>query len=416
MDRAGNAWWLGVTTSVRLVVFVMCMSSLWALVSAQAAVTPATPPSDLFNRDLVTTIWGFILTLGSLTLDDWGHGKNYADSFFYRVSGVILYGTLNPFHKLSERLEGLGVSMKMTERLSNAPSTKPYISILSGCDVVVNVSSQLVNPDELRLKGICYYGLQISDFSDALVIGKPVQPKNFLRLSPAGKEALLRADVLPPVEQLRILQGYSGFAVAASAVQGVGYMYGVVVRLVQGLHVSPVEAIGVILNVVVLVKAMLHIFSSSCHRPLVVYLDAVEQIKFEAKCAAAGACWDPEFSPHDIKSLTIIIIGGIFVLPGSLLLFFILKILADTSLRVVIPLIVVEGGILLVVCLLIITSQSDGESFILSEVLFILTTSVSAINLVGYGYNLFVTIKYWESAGFNVRSSSYLSNLLPYIG
>lgn len=55
--------------------------------------------------------------------------------------------------------------------------------------------------------------------------------KNFLHLTLEGKEMLMWAYVLPLVEQLKLLQGYSRFAMAAIVAQGIDYIYGILVHL-----------------------------------------------------------------------------------------------------------------------------------------------------------------------------------------
>jgi hypothetical protein len=84
-----------------------------------------------------------------------------------------------------------------------------------------------------------------------------------------GKKVLLQINnVLPPYDQLRVLQGSSGMATIISAVQSVGYIYGVVVRTVQGLPVSPIEVVALTLSIQILIKALQHNFVRTCHRPL----------------------------------------------------------------------------------------------------------------------------------------------------
>ena len=70
----------------------------------------------------------------------------------------------------------------------------------------------------------------------------------------------------------KVLQGNYGFATVISDVQSMGYIYGVVVRTIQGLPVSPIEVVALMLSLLILIKALLHNIVSRCHRPLHVYL------------------------------------------------------------------------------------------------------------------------------------------------
>jgi len=66
--------------------------------------------------------------------------------------------------------------------------------------------------------------------------------------------------------------------------QAIGYIYGVVVCCGQGLQVSSIEAIACVLNIVVLMKVILHNFASSSLRILLLYLLPKEETKFIEKC------------------------------------------------------------------------------------------------------------------------------------
>ena len=70
--------------------------------------------------------------------------------------------------------------------------------------------------------------------------------------------------ILPPYEQLKVLQGSSGLATVISAVQCMGYIYGVLVRTIEGLLVSPIEVVAVTLSIQILIKALLHNIVSLC--------------------------------------------------------------------------------------------------------------------------------------------------------
>lgn len=415
MKRKCGKWGQSISRAFRPAVYVVSMACLWAMVAAQAAVPPTAPPtvlppSERCSRDLVSTVWGFILTFVALSLDDWGTWKNSDESYFWKVVVVTIMGLLNPMVGLFLRQDAFTVSWMWRSRMST-PKARSYFRTLSGCDVVVNLSATAYG-DFLKLRTDLFFlkKLEVEDFSDALVVGHEVDRKETtIELTALGKEMLMRAGVLPPVERLKILQGNSGLAVAVSAAQGVGYIYGILVRVVQGRHVSPIEAIGFYLSIIILIKAMFHYFASSCHRPLLLFLDDKQEIELINKCRAHGS-----ESPH-IPGLTILIYGGIIIFPNGALLFLIINIVRFTSLTLVIPLIIFIVWTLPTILSVLASgySRSYTTEYVRIICLSILLPIMYAIACI---YSLTLTWRYWNSLGFDINTSGYLSKILPYIG
>jgi len=253
----------------------------------------------------------------------------------------------------------------------------------------------------------------LEDLSDALRIGSQVKIEKLLRVTLNAKEMLIRAHVLPPVEQLKILQGQSGFAIVATMVQAIGYMYGVIVRLVQDRHVTPIEAIAFVLNLVVLMKGMWHFYSSTCHRPLILFLDGDEQDKFIDEIEKPPRLYTNRVLSRD--SIWKFIMGGtVAILFGGMLMFFIIKSIESLPFILVIRMIIVEGSVIVFSIYIVLQYVDNPNLFLLSGTFSLILDPI--ITIVSYIFALVVTVKYWKLAEFNIQSSNYLSQLLPYIG
>jgi hypothetical protein len=124
--------------------------------------------------------------------------------------------------------------------------------ILCGCQVVITVPR--VIPENSIPEN--FTDSDMPRLDDALVTGRGQEESREIRnicLSDKGKEVLLQMGILPPYDQLRVLQGSSGLATIISAAQSGGYIYGVVVRTVQGLPVSPIEVVALTLSIQILI-------------------------------------------------------------------------------------------------------------------------------------------------------------------
>lgn len=249
----------------------------------------------------------------------------------------------------------------------------------------------------------------MNDLSDALRIGTQTQVENFLQLTEAGKVILIQANVLRPVEQLAILQGHSGLATTAFAAQAVGLMYGVIVRLAQDLHVSPIEAIAFVRNTEVLLVGVSHFFSSTCHRPLFLFLDAEKW---------TSSLLDLEGTPQSSESISNILlalVGGNVFLVGGVVMYFIIQSAKSFPFTLTKTMMTIGVGVILFIVVMGLMGSGKFQKLAPKQAsLFVLPVPV--LNAVGYIYALVVTVKYWDSEGFNTLSSSYLSKCLPYIG
>ncbi|KAG0607613.1 hypothetical protein M758_8G042600 [Ceratodon purpureus] len=401
----------------RWAVYVVSMACLWGMVAAQVAAPPMSSPANCegCSRDLVSTVWGFILTCVALSLDDWGILKNAADDYFVKALFVVVSGPLNPLVSLTYKLEYVVRSWTMRRRLSTTPEARSYIRTLVSCDVFVNLSATAYNGDfKGKLKNF-HQEVDVGDFSEALVLGNEVPDwkRTIVQLSPLGKEMLIESGVLPPIDRLKILQGSSGLAVAVAAAQGIGYVYGVVVRVVEGRRVSPIEVVGFYLSIVILVRAMCHYFVSSCHRPLVIFLNDGKEQEFIMKCEKCER--DENAYVLDARKLRSYLGEGLVSLFFcSVLVLFLIYDLRSTPLTLVVPLImlIISSSPLLVVIGYCFNNFKSFEN-IGRYIVF----SVYPISyIVAYVYSLVLTWKYWKAFEYDVPTSGYLSKILPYIG
>lgn len=106
--------------------------------------------------------------------------------------------TLNPFTTLALRLDALRWNWVLLRRIST-PNARSYIRTLSDCKVVVNLSSTAYH--DFHKLGDFHENVTVVDLSDALVVGNEVDRKDAnVQLNRRGKEMLVTAGALPPVE------------------------------------------------------------------------------------------------------------------------------------------------------------------------------------------------------------------------
>ncbi|KAG0586102.1 hypothetical protein KC19_2G064400 [Ceratodon purpureus] len=415
--------------SLRCALYVVSMACLWRMVAAQAAAPPpiSDPPArEGCPRELVSTVWGFILTFVALSLDDIGSEKNgfggpgglwYASLF--KAVAIILFDTVNPIAPLCKKLRDVLKSFIMRKWLST-PKESVYIRTLISCNVVVNLSPAAYDvfhgkSDELeehtgvdvfhgKLKKLKEH-TDVFDFSDVFVLGNEVsgRKETNVQLSNMGKAMLVKVGALPPIERLKIVQGHSGIAVVVAAAQGGGYIYGILVRLVQGLHVSPIEVIGFYMSIFILVRAVCHYFASSSHRPLYLFLEDEMEKEFIKKCQEFQRDKDaiePFSYLYGFKcKLTMCVAYSLLYVD---LVFFLIYSIRSTSVIMVIPLIIIMCSLLLS----FVEEMGYSSIFMLSALLHILA----------YICSIVLTWKYWTSFGYDIPTRGYVSKILPYIG
>jgi len=155
---------------------------------------------------------------------------------------------------------------------------------------------------------------------------------------------------------------------------------------------------------VILMKGVLHNFASLGHRPLLLYLLPEQEARFVEECRNIQSF---EFKTKGRLKRGVSIVVGVLLAVGAYSIVNSLKSLHRTS---VVPIILFEVSLVL--------GRMQGflvhsHRKIIIVVCVILTV---LLNLVGYVWALVVTFIYWEGEDFDVQSSNYLSQVLPYIG
>jgi hypothetical protein len=99
--------------------------------------------------------------------------------------------------------------------------------------------------------------LKEDNMADALTLGhKTAENSCLMVLNGAGKLALFESSILPNCKQLRFVDGRSGIATLIISVQAIGYVTSIVYRAIHHLPVSPIEAIGFVFSLLVILLSV----------------------------------------------------------------------------------------------------------------------------------------------------------------
>jgi hypothetical protein len=301
------------------------------------------------TRELVTTVWGGAVTILVLSFDIWSTMKPILTEAHSSTSVkvaewciVLIWAVLNPLIVFSKIIEFAAWRYYTKRRMPGftalsllSPWTKDPAKIIYGCPVVITV------PAVISISGI-FTEPYMPSLSGAVVIGRgPEEARETKKfcLHEKGKEVLLQMkNVLPPYDELRVLQGSSGSATIISAAQSGGYIYGVVVRTVQGLPVSPIEVVALTLSIQILIKALLHNIVSSCHRPLHLYLTDDEAHTLADECEIYTAHADPKGWALGAMVVMLLLVSGVAI-------YYIIHMWHTTRRIMVVPIILTVGGL-----------------------------------------------------------------------
>ena len=391
------------------------MSLLSVVSAAQTSGTCECDQQSPKTRELVTTVWGGAVTILVLSFDTWSTVKQFTNTLtsrlFLQWFMFFIWGFFNPVLVLFMIVEFAAWRYYTRQRMRGfrvlsllSPWTKDPAKIVYSCQVVISVPATMISIPEKFTES------SLPSLSEAVVIGSGLEESRDTRnicLGDMGKEVLLQMGILPPYDQLRLLQGSSGWATIISAVQSVGYIYGVVVRTVQGLPVSPIEVVALTLSIQILIKALLHNFMSTCHRPLHIYLTHDQAQTFVNQCENYTAHADPGRRAVGPFVVIVVLVSGVAI-------YYIIHMWQTTRRIMVVPIMLTLVGLNLQ--LVTIWAYTWGSSWG-QEVLMLCTTTLSAMfNVASYIFALVVTIKYWEVDRLNAKASSTIAQILPYIG
>ncbi|CAK9269658.1 unnamed protein product [Sphagnum jensenii] len=308
------------------VIVATCLSTFVAarqLAPEPSASSPSASSSSSSScpRALATTLWGAAFAFFSLMADAWPASKAATSlvddpSLLDRLMYVLLLAPLAPLVGMYSTLENLFATLRFRQivRSSTNPELGPDTMTMSNklrrvIDDILVILFGINQPRGfLKSTGIVastYILLGMSDSTtlpsthidtdaspvkednmvDALTLGhKTAENSSLMKLSKAGKLALLESSILPNYKQLRFLDGRSGIATLILAVQAIGYVTFIVYRAIHHLPVSPIEAIGFAFSLLVIVPSLVHSLGVICQNPLVIYLNPTQQQEMFDKC------------------------------------------------------------------------------------------------------------------------------------
>ncbi len=403
--------------SVRIFFQLLIAANLVQQVVASAIVGPKGPTIDYCGpecsqtRGIAPTLWGGVVTLVSLTIDAWGFAS--ASEFAWRLLLVFVAGPIMPVWSLIEVLGKAFVGMNLTKKLGKSSFTlakSNATNIIAQCDVLLGMSEDAATRFPVLHTEQNY---SIDVLLTPLEVGNRRESEALVLLNDRGKEALLRADVLPKYEQLRFLQGYSGLAITVSAAQAIGYIYGVIARATEGLQVSPIERICMALSFVVMVKAGLYTVASSCHHPLLLHLPPGSEE------AVLEACKETKYDENDelkVEIRTLLYTELVLLLLLALAIIAILHLIGPDTFDALPSFFFGVGLFLQMIIAVLMFGQSiHVPSFLRTKACSIFVVAVcSLVNVAAYSLSAVATIKNWHRSEFDIRSG--LSDILPHIG
>ncbi|XP_024387820.1 uncharacterized protein [Physcomitrium patens] len=363
------------------------------------------------TRQIAPNMWGLIVTLVSLTTDAWGFASS--SEFAWRLLLVFVAGPIMPVWSLIEVLGKAFVGMTLTSKLGRSTLTvakSNSANIIAQCDVLLGMSEDAATRFPLMHTEQNY---TIDVLLTPLEVGNRRESEALVLLNDRGKEALLRSNVLPKYEQLRFLQGYSGLAIAVSAAQATGYIFGVISRASQALNVTPIERICMALSFIVLVKAGLYTIASSCHHPLLLHVPP------EHEESVLEACKDTKYDERDeliVELKTLLCTELVFALLLSLSIVAIWHIIQVTFFDSLPSFFFAIGLFLqMIIALLMFGKSVRIPSMLRTKFCSISIVALcSVVNVAAYSLAVVATVKNWHASGFSFQS--HLSSSLPHIG
>lgn len=366
------------------------------------------------TRELVTTLWGGAVTLFMLSFDSWELGKSVMCEDRSTLDKVVVCFTIflaisvTPVSMLGHLVEFAAWSYHMRRTMPGftflslfSPWTKHPAKIVCGCEVVITVPTTISIPDS-------FIESTLPRLVEAVVIGRgqgESRETRNIRLGYKGKEVLLQMDVLPPYDQLKVLQGSSGLATTISAMQSMGYIYGVVVRTMQGLPVSPIEVVALMLSILILIKALLHNIVNTCYRPFRIYLTDVEAQTFVVKCE--------KYTAHEVPRSHVVGPSVVMVLlVSSVVIYYIIHMLQTTRTIVVVPILLALVGFYLQLISIWALTMNNPNQCVVQWI----AQMTAMVQFASYILALAATIKFWKVDRLNAKTSSMLAQIFPYIG
>jgi hypothetical protein len=347
-------------------------------------------------------------------------------AFWKQLLYAAFFGPIAPFANLSLVMKDVTACTVLVTSLSDLDvdrrtSLKKVAKIITSCQVLVGTNREnILETHGVRME---HYDTETFTNDESVLILGTKSPENsyMVELDYKGKEALLRSNVLPGSERLELLLGTGAIARVLAGVQAFGFIGGVIVRAGFHLPVTPLEIIGVSHGVLVFLHSVSHFVAATCHRRLIVYLDAREQNAVFLACPktqSTDRLYNQKLKGTKVLSIFIclILLGLLYVLIWHSLD---RAIVYDYQLvRVAFMMFIYSFYLHIVVADFITIKFADyipikfADDISISTALntiFGLATGISMI------LSLVVTLKYWHSNLYCIRTNT-LTHIWPYIG
>ncbi len=439
---------------------------LLTVVAAHQAPEPSQPPASsspprFCSRPLAATLWGGAFAFFSLMADAWGASSALdaaglsSSSWSTRMFVTLLLGPTVPLVGIFPNFMTMFVSLRFTQILSRRSSSifNPNltldfvsrirkligdtivmwyrtnhslafktISVIFGTQVVIGVRTSTKLPNTHTKMG---YTPTEEGMVRAFTTGQKVhQNVCILLLSEAGKEALLNSNILPDYEGLQFLKGKSSLTAIIVAIQAIGYITAAVIRVANGLVVSPIEGIGFAFSILVIFHSITHFVGCVSHHSLLIYLNPEQEEEMLRE-------WNStQWSNNDIiacwrMALVAITIVGSTVVALTIVVEW--QVLREGGLNAMGPIFSLLALILQVVSMTLILRQSSStilhlhsSSWICDLCLFFcamfgISIGSLLLSLGGMVVAVVATIMHWQHNNFDIHTPSVVHNL-PFLG
>jgi hypothetical protein len=406
--------------------------------------------SSLCPRALATTLWGAAFAFFSLMADAWPAAKAFCSvygdgSFLSELMYFLYFAPVTPMIGIHVVLRKMFSTLKFREilfsRVTNpelAPDTmcifnklwrainvvlviffgiKQPQGFLTSTRIVANTEIVLGMSDSTKIPPTHTCSpVKEDNMADALTLGhKTAENSCLMVLNEAGKMALLESSgILPNYKQLQFLDGRSGIATLILAIQAIGYVTSIVYRANHHLPVSPVEAIGFTLSILVIVYSLVHRMGTFCEHPLVIYLHPTQEQEMSDKCGTTRWSYVDANFCYAAEMVGITVVGMVVV--GSVV--FALKMLVEWPVTKMSSL---DGTGPVLFSLALIT-QYLSYYFILtlsrenlSLAILVMSGIIVMITFGGIVVSIVATIRNWQSGSFDSRTPSMI-HIFPFLG
>jgi uncharacterized membrane protein (DUF485 family) len=242
---------------------------------------------------------------------------------------------------------------------------------------------------------------------DALILGNKLTENScFVVLNKAGKLALLGSSTLPNYKQLGFLDGRSGIATIIIGVQAIGYITSIAYRAFIHLPVSPIEAIGFFLSMLVIVRSVVHSVGVIRANPLVIYLNPTQEQEMLEKCESIGWSNADEKYCSNAMTMGMVMVATVLMALTTLVEWPVLKM---GWLDAIGPILFLLSLITQFFSTVVGTRGEENLTFWISLILGCI------MSFGGIVVSIVATILNWQTDKFDRRTPSVIHNL-PFIG